>query len=778
MRPFIRQIGLILLATLLWFFADRIEFRTEFTFAVEPDRVIFKTAASEVSVPLRSGTVDRVSVRVHDSVFPTGCHYFRLVKDERVVASLDLPRTFEFPGKKFQPLGDWTVDNRGAMLLVADQVPLAIAPPFRLEASFRGRSSKFTSIQFFGNPGTGIRFRHGLLNNDLVVTTGNGTPLESHPIRAGAAATILWIGEMVMRSLACACALLGTTSLIFRALHRRRRRQVSLRATWTWPIERGADALAILVVVASFALNCWVATDIFHELPHAQDDVAYLLHAKWLADGQLYGAVSPLAEYLRVPFTYVRDGKWFTHYPVIWPLLLAPGVAAEMHWLVSPIFGALFMVSLYGLGRELYGPLVGLAALLIAAVSPMRLLMHGSLLSHAAASAFTVSFVWALVAGWRRQSPGTLMASGVALSIVFGMRPLTALAIGIPAGAWLLTGFSRSDNQPAALRCITRFALGALLGVLPTLVYNQLLMGNALTSPYSVLARGSPVAFENLMYGLRNLDIRLAYTLPAAFGWGWPEWSGWLVLGATLGLPLVTFLSKHRAESDWFLLGTFVAVPLAHVFTRYQDFHGFGPRYYFEVFFVLYLLAARSLQVLARETDAPFWGGVTCAAVLLLLTVHTGARLPERLGPYRGYNSVSQRLDLEVARQDIHNAVLLLSGTFWARWGQAANITSVDPQADIVVVNETGNLARLVAFYPNRTFHRWSAGRLVELDVSTLARAANDASRATSGAPESNALAPPSVRYYGLIIVVLAAVLLMVDRLLTAAFVRWQTHGS
>jgi hypothetical protein len=770
-KPFIRPIVLILLAPLLWVVADRIEFRTEFTLAVEPDRVIFKSAATEVVVPMHSGPVDRVSVRVHDSVYPTGSHYFRVVKDDQVVLSLDLPRTFEFPGKKFQPLGDWTVDTPSASRMVADRVPLAVEPPFRLEASFRGRSNKAASVQFRGKPGVGVRFRHGLMNNGLTVTTGNGAPVKSSPIRISAVTTILSIGEMILRSLAYACLLLGGFSLILRAAHQWRRRPVSRPAKGPQFVELGSAALAILLVVASFALNYWVATDILHKLPHAQDDVAYLLHARWLADGQLYGAEPPLAKYLKVPFTYFRDGKWFTHYPVLWPLLLSPGVAVGMHWLMPPLFGALFMVALYGLGRELYGPLVGLAALLIAAVSPMRLLMHGSLLSHGAAAACTVLFVWALAAGRRRQSPKILLASGVMLGFVFGIRPLTALALGLPAGVWLLRGYTLT-SKATALRELKSFAIGGLLGVLPTLVYNHLLMGSPLTSSYSVYPGFTAFAVNQLSHGLRNLDVRLAYTLPAVLGWGWPTWSGWLVLAAPLGLPLVTFVSKHRDVRDWFVLSFFVAVTLAHVLSGYEGFHGFGPRYYFEVFFVLYLLAARSLQVLARESLEPFWGGAICASVLLVLTVHTGSTLPERLNHYQGYNYVDQRLTRAVEKQNVHNAVVLLPGRFWARWGQAANITSVDPHAEIVVANETNDMARLVASYPGRRFYRWGNGRLVEVRPKTLAAWAAAAPDGTSALPGRTAEAPPSVRYFGLIILTYAAGILAADRLASSVLAR------
>jgi len=772
-KHFLRPFVLILSAPLLWVVADRIEFRTEFTLDVESDQVIFKTAATEVTMPMRSGPIDHVSVRVHDSVYPTGCHYFRVVKDERVVLSLDLPRTFEFPGKTFQPVGDWTVDTPSASRIVADRVPLAIDPPFRLEASFRGRSNKAAGVQFFGDPGVGIRFRHGLMNNDLTVTAGNGAPLKSYPIRISAVNTLLSIGEMIVRSLAYACVLLGGFSLIFSIVHRLRRRPVSRPAKSTQFVELGAAALAVFLVVGSLAMNYWVATDILHKLPHAQDDVAYLLHARWLADGQLYGAESPLAEYLKVPFTYLRDGKWFTHYPVLWPLLLSPGVAVGMHWLVPPIVGALFMVGLYGLGRELYGPLVGLAALLIAAVSPMRLLMHGSLLSHAAASAFTVFFVWALVAGRRRQSPKILMTSGVMVGFVFGIRPLTALALMLPAAVWLLGGYTRNDKA-TALREIKSVLIGGLLGVLPTLVYNHLLMGSALTSSYAVYPGFKAVAVDQLLKGLRNLDVRLAYTLPAALGWGWPTWSGWLVLGAPLGLPLVTFASKYRDGRDWLLLSFFVAVLLAYVLSGYEGFHGFGPRYYFEVFFVLYLLAARSLQVLARESFEPFWGGLIVALVLSALTLHTGSTLPQRLSLYQGYNSVDRTLDLEVERRGLRNAVVLLPGSFWARWGHAANITSVDPHADIVVADETNDMARLVAYYTGRSFYRWWRGRLVEVDAETLAAWAAAAANGGSAVPGRTATTPPSVGHFGLIVLTLAAAILAVDRLAGSAFARWR----
>lgn len=179
--------------------------------------------------------------------------------------------------------------------------------------------------------------------------------------------------------------------------------------------------------------SVWVAHSVFEKLPHLEDEMAYLYQAKILARGDAYVDVpQPLRSYWQ-PFVLSQDGKFFGKYPPGWPLLLAVGVKLNMTWAINAWIGMLSVALTYRLAREVFNEQTGVVAAALLTISPIALLINGTLMGHTSAQFFTLVFLYG---AWRvekgQHALGWAAASGMALGMLVASRPLTAAGVAVP----------------------------------------------------------------------------------------------------------------------------------------------------------------------------------------------------------------------------------------------------------------------------------------------------------------------------------------------------------
>jgi hypothetical protein len=463
---------------------------------------------------------------------------------------------------------------------------------------------------------------------------------------------------------------------------------------------------------------------VFEALPHFPDSVVYVLQAKWLLAGRLFHELSPIQEHLTVPFTYVTAKGWLAHYPFGWPAVLALGVAFGRPWLVAPLLGGLYTVLLYLVGRELYSRGLGLMTAVLAVVSPISCLLFASLLSHAAGATLILLFLWLLLVARRRQAPRLAVAAGLALGVVFGIRPLAALAVGVPCLVFILVDLRRPAAAPRTPWLLAATTVGAAIGLVPTLIANRVVTGSFGSLPYS-LAKGSMYSIENWPYGLRNMDVLLASSQPALFGWGWGYAASWFLTALPLAVVFIPFLLRRPNAYDILLLTSFVTLALLHLGTQAHGLHGFGPRYYFDGFFALYLLAARGFQELARigvGPDAtvvrPRYGSpafLMAATLFVTLNASALAMLPQRLELYRGYNRVDGSLERAIHELVTDRALVVFAELDWRNWAMASPLMAGDGGGDFLFGQDLEDNSALFRFAGDRPAYLWLAGKLEPL---------------------------------------------------------------
>jgi hypothetical protein len=663
-----------------------------------------------------AGTVRGIRIETINSVFPMGGETLTLSQGDRVLVRDRLPRRFSVPTNRYAPLGDWSLDPWAGSATVYERRVLATGD-FVLEATFTGRCVEYTSIFLVGEPDIRAQFRRGLMNNDFVLGVGGrnvGVDALYSPLPQMA-----WeAGDLVLR---------GVIAVIRAVLSRRRRLpgEASLRRVWLllkphWPaLAAGAVALVALFI------RGWTAHRVLEGLAHTPDEVAYILQAKWIVADRIYQAISPIQEYLSVPFTYVRDGKWFSMYPIGWPLVLSLGELVGLPWMVSPVCGALYVFVLYLIGKELHGELVGLGAAVLGAFSPMAILMSASFLSHAAAALAIAVFLWLHLVDRRRRSPWIAGMSGLALGFAFAIRPVTALAIAVPFALVLLRDLWKTDDRPDLLRRYAAFVLCGLAGSAPVFISNHMISGRALSFAYGFGAHAA-FSWESLPFGLLYLDATAASVLPAAFGWGWGTLSGWVVLSLTLAFACVAFVLGRARRYDWLLAVFLVTLPLSFVTWGFHGLHGYGPRLYFEAFLGLYLLTSFGFFLLAGidATRRPvrFERGkavaVLAVGLFALLTLTTVRTLRTRLELYAGYNGVDGGLEKAIGRERLQKALVLLRDDDWFSWGAASRLLSADLRPDLAFAAFHPDNRKVISYYGDRPVYVWYATRLIPSEPS------------------------------------------------------------
>jgi len=265
-------------------------------------------------------------------------------------------------------------------------------------------------------------------------------------------------------------------------------------------------------------------------------------------------------------------------------------------------------------------------------------------------------------------------------------------------------------------------SLGGVVGILPLLWANMALTGNALHLPYT-LAKGSMYGLANLPFGIQNMDAILASTVPALYGWGWGSSWVWIFQALPLAFAWIPFLLRRAGRAEVVLLGVVACVVAGHLLTRAHGLHGFGPRYYFDAFFALYLLTARGFWELARVVAGPpsasrgqpatnLITGVAAAAVLAGLCLPAALALPERLRLYHGYNGVDGSLERAIAEAGLERAIVVFGGEDWQDWAMASRHMTGQLAGDLVFARSLDDNSALWAAYPDRPVYVWKEGRL------------------------------------------------------------------
>jgi len=455
------------------------------------------------------------------------------------------------------------------------------------------------------------------------------------------------------------------------------------------------------VAVAGFAGSIAVVW-VLRAFPNSGDEYAFLFEADTFLAGRLWNPPPPLHEFFSFTRIEELDSKWVALYPPGWPSLLAGTRLIDLPvWLACPLAGVVLLFAVFKLGERRDGPLGGIIALALVALSPFFLFNAGSYFTHVPATAAGALFCWMAVDFLDNPRFSRGLLAGAALGALGLIRMFDPLLFGLP---FFVAFLRRAGRRHYVL--VASIILGGLpfLGVL--LLYYDLTTG----SPLPSLMQSSTV----VKFGLFPVDeYGHSYTLleqlhiTARLMGELAEFTSPLLL---LGY-LVAFAWKavHRKLSflDFVFpltVASFLLVPFGAGGNRY------GPRYYFEAYPFLVLTVVSALVPLLQNRARPRW----VATAVSLITAHAAWCIAAVL--FLGWLFrviVNERMDLydQVRARGLHDAVVVVrsgTGRFRSLSFPPTDLTRNGLAIDrdvIYALDIPHRLGELRALFPHRRFY-------------------------------------------------------------------------
>jgi 4-amino-4-deoxy-L-arabinose transferase-like glycosyltransferase len=465
-----------------------------------------------------------------------------------------------------------------------------------------------------------------------------------------------------------------------------------------------------ILCLASFLLAITIAWAVFEAMPHLEDELANLYQAKVFASGRFIAQTPDHSKSFSVPFTIDMDGRRFSKYPPGYSLALASGVWIGQPWLVNALAAALGILGVYLLGLDLFDSHTGLLAAALGVISPMYVILSGTLLSHPTTLTALVFFAWALLRARRPDEPRAAaysVAAGVLLGWAAITRPLTALGMALPFALLGLSDVIRTPRVSLPRYALLLIPLGLVLSIL--FQYNHAASGSAWNNLYTLYWEYDAIGFgphlgttgdgHTLGEALRNIS----FSLPKFGGvlLGWPSLAGVPLVGLVLVLGLSW---PPRSRSEWALLLPPLGLIAAYIFYWTTNTGLYGTRYYSEAMPFLWILAARALLKLGRRT----WLRKTIMVALPLLTAW-GILLPTftRILDGRGVYGLTRQNHDAIAAADIHQALIFVSTRDWTDYASLSWLNEPDLSGDLVFAKDIGAIINkeIIDGFPARSVY-------------------------------------------------------------------------
>lgn len=334
-----------------------------------------------------------------------------------------------------------------------------------------------------------------------------------------------------------------------------------------------------------------ISWHLFDGVPRFVDSCSYMFQARLFAHGMLSAPLPPETQFFEVAHTILSD-KWYTVYPPGYPAVLALGVIFRISWLVNPILGALTIVCIFLLAKELYGDNTAKLSAVLACASSFFLFMSSEFASHTSTLFFiTVAFLSFVRMIKNKRPLFSAVVCGIALGVALLCRPYTTAWICVPMGIAAIV-----KRKELSLRPILIGIIPILAACVAFLAYNHATTGHPLLFGYIVrhgkdhypgfhqvpwsdqphtVAQG----FKHVFSNLNALSIFL-------FEWPIPS----------LFFACLFLAYGKKRFWEWLLVG-WIGVLLVGQFFYFFNRLTFGPRFVYECLPALILLTSRGVSL-------------------------------------------------------------------------------------------------------------------------------------------------------------------------------------
>jgi len=420
--------------------------------------------------------------------------------------------------------------------------------------------------------------------------------------------------------------------------------------------------LGILLILC-LTLTGVIAYVVLDHIPHILDSIAQLFQAKIFTTGKLYAPIPPHKEFFDYAHV-INDEKWYSQYPPGHALLLSIGLLLGAPWLIGPLTGTASLLIFYLVVKGIYHDkrLTYLSTLLFLC-SPFFLFMSSSHMNHTSTMFFIVLFLLFYSGTVLSPSLTAPLLAGLSLGYAINIRPLTAVAIGLPFMLHLLirTCWTKEVQSKKAVVFFT----GISFMVLVLLLYNYFTNGNPFVfgyqQKYSTLGflgntQGWTPQPHTLKGGVINTSNNLIGLNEYLFEWPIPSLTF---------VFLLFFLPLKKCKWDFLFLSASLVLTISYFFYFHQDYI-FGPRFYYCLTPFLIIFTVRAFLALPPWLETKHFDKRRTEATLslLLLICVTCAVLfsvPSLIKKYSSdYWWVTSKLHNTVKEQGITNAIIFV----------------------------------------------------------------------------------------------------------------------
>ncbi|MBI3739761.1 MAG: hypothetical protein HY258_11995 [Chloroflexi bacterium] len=487
------------------------------------------------------------------------------------------------------------------------------------------------------------------------------------------------------------------------------------------------DITALLLSLIAVAASYLVADKVFEQMPHIEDEMAYVWQAQALAHGKVTLPSPPDPKNILVPFVVDYNGQRFGKYPLGWPIVLALGVLLNARaWVNSILAGAAVWLT-YRLGQKLFDDRIALVAAVLTITSPFFLLNSGSLLSHPWSLFLSLAFALAWLdtfahhgdtentknnsvptkklSGLRdvvvMNPPAwlTVSVAGLSLGVLAMTRPWTALGVGLPFFIHGIVLLARGDKS-IRIKVLTVGLLAAFVAALVPL-WQFAATGDPLLNPYTLWWKYDKLGFGE-GFGRQKGGHSLYWAwvdLKVSFGAGWGDFFGW---GNTSWLFLPFGLAAlGRNLRAWIIASVFPSIVL--LYTAYWiGSNLYGPRYYYEGFYSLSLVSAAGVfwlaeQVVKQGRARKVMQTATALLCVFLVGYNLFVYLPKRLTQMTGLYGITRSMltpfETQQAKELTPALVIVHIHKVWTEYGGLLELENAELTTPFVFALSRGTVS-------------------------------------------------------------------------------------
>ena len=348
----------------------------------------------------------------------------------------------------------------------------------------------------------------------------------------------------------------------------------------------------------------------FPHLSKNNDEGVYLFQAELFRSGHLTLPSSEVGGGLRPWMSGIIEDRTVLVFPPGWPAVLAVATTLLPFKVVGALAATFGVLAVYALTHELLRSRVAaVAAGAFVTLSPLVLVLGGTVLSYPFALGLGATLLTAAARAVRLDRPRWLLVAGAASGVLFATRPLDALLVTAVAAVFLLLSWRHR------LRTLVAAAPWALLGAVPfvvaVLATNVRTTGSATKFPVHANGGDNRLGFgrRQISEGARVFDVtpefmeRVTLRLLGEL----PHWTlaGLAVVPLVVWGAVVLWRRRPAAVPALVLLG--LAFPVAYHFYWGSHFvfvgrRDYGPFYYVPVVAAVAVAAGGCFAALAKKS--------------------------------------------------------------------------------------------------------------------------------------------------------------------------------